>query len=60
MKLTPGEKEVFDFLDELRDSGEKNMLDNLAHDIENEFGYIPSEARRLHRLWVTEVFNKDI
>jgi hypothetical protein len=58
-KITAGEQEVFDFLDELKDSGEKNMLDNLAHDIEDEFGYVQSEARRLHRLWITENFGKE-
>jgi hypothetical protein len=60
MKLTPGEQEVFDFLDELRDSGEKNVFDNMAHEIEDEFGYVRSEAMRLHRLWIAERFGKEI
>ena len=51
-QATEGEIEVFEFLNELRDSGEKNMLDNLAHDIELEFGYVKEESKRLHRLWV--------
>ena len=56
-KATGGEMEVFEFLNDLRDEGEKNMLDNIAHDIESEFGYTMSESRRLHRLWIKNVFN---
>ena len=35
----------------------RNMLDNIAHEIEMELGYTMSESRRLHRLWVKNVFN---
>ncbi len=58
MKITAGEQEVFDFMNEIKESGEKNMLDNLAHDIEEEFFYTRSESKRLHRLWVELEFNK--
>jgi len=56
MKLTAGEKEVFDFLDDLKDSGEKNMLDNLAQDIEDEFGYTREESKRMAKLWTAKNF----
>ncbi len=59
MKLTAGEKEVFDFLDELKDSGEKNMLDNLAQDVEDEFGYVREEAKRIAKLWTVKNFGSD-
>ena len=58
-KLTAGEQEVFDFLDELKDSGEKNMLDNLAHDIEDEFGYVREESKRLAKLWTEKNFGDE-
>jgi hypothetical protein len=56
MKLTAGEQEVFDFLDDLKESGEKNMLDNLAHDIEDEFGYTREESKRMAKLWTEKNF----
>jgi hypothetical protein len=60
-KATAGEIEVFEFLNDIRDEGETNMLDNLAHDIESEFGYVREECQRLHRLWVKNVFsNPDV
>jgi len=59
MKLTAGEKEVFEFLDELKNSGEKNMLDNLAQDIEDEFGYIREESKRIAKLWTAKNFGSE-
>ena len=50
-KVTGGELEVFEFLDELKESGDRNMLDNLAHVIEDEFGYVREESKRLAKLW---------
>ena len=50
-KPTGGELEVFEFLDELKSSGDRNMFDNLAHVIEDEFGYVREESKRLGKLW---------
>ena len=51
-KVTAGEQEVLDFLDELKDSGERNMLDKIAQVIEDEFGYVREESKRLYKLWL--------
>jgi hypothetical protein len=57
--ITAGEQEVFDFLDELKDSGEKNMLDNLAQDIDDEFGYVREESKRIAKLWTSKNFSSE-
>jgi len=56
MKLTAGEEEVFEFLDELKNSGKQNMFDNLAQEIEDEFGYIREESKRIAKLWTLKNF----
>lgn len=56
-KSTEQEKEVFDFLNELRESGATNMFGARPYIIE-DIGLPSNEAKRIILLWMNN-FNKE-
>ncbi len=56
-KTTDFEKEVFSYLNDLRDSGETNMFGAGSY-VQDEFNLDKKESRRLVTLWMKN-FNKD-
>jgi hypothetical protein len=56
-KTTPSEKEVMEYLNQLRESGVTNMFGATPYVIE-EFGLDQSEARRILILWMSN-FNDE-
>lgn len=56
-KSTDQEKEVFDYLNELRESGDTNMFGARPYII-SEFSVPSDEAKRLLSLWMSN-FNKE-
>jgi len=56
-KSTEQEKEIFTFLNDLRDSGSINMF-GAGPEISNEFGIDKREAREFLSLWMSN-FNED-
>lgn len=57
MKITEQEKEMFDYLNELRESGVTNMFGASPYLVE-VFGIDRNEARRVLSMWM-ENFNED-
>ena len=56
-KATQDEQEVFEFLNDLRESGDTNMFGASPY-VEREFGFSRSEARSLVSLWMAN-FKED-
>jgi hypothetical protein len=57
IKITEREKEMFDYLNDLRNSGATNMF-GAGSWLENVFNITPREARRVLSLWMGN-FNED-
>ncbi len=51
LELTEDEQEIFEFLDELRESGETNMFGAASY-IQNEFGSDRKESRSFLKKWM--------
>jgi len=57
VKITPEEKEIFDYLNTLRDSGETNMF-GAGKYVESLFGLDRRSAREVTKKWMGN-FNPD-